>query len=116
MGKRRKHSVTRWIEDLVDDTKDLVDDMIDRVKDVEDDARGAVKDLVGDDDEEEAAASTGGADVRRISAELGVLAAALEELTAKVNALAELQATAMAATASAGAAGGGAGAAKPARV
>src|SRR5437588_11625576 len=36
MGSRRRgSSFTRFLEDIVDDTKDLVDDLIDRAKDVE---------------------------------------------------------------------------------
>ncbi len=80
---KRKNTFTRFIEDIVDDTKDFVDDIIDRAKDLETDVRDAVKDVV-DDDESDALVSTSGSGV----AELQV---ALAELTAKVNQLAELQ-------------------------
>ena len=75
---KRKNTLTRFIEDIVDDTKDFVDDILDRAKDLETDARDAVKDAV-DDDESDSASS------------LQSLEFALAELTAKVNQLAELQ-------------------------
>lgn len=81
---KRQNTVTRFIEDLVDDTKDFVDDLLDRAKDLETDLRDAVKDVVDDD---ESTASTPSSDV----ADLHV---ALAELTAKVNQLADLQLTA----------------------
>jgi hypothetical protein len=81
MGRRRKHTVTRWIEDMVDDTKDYV----------EEDARDAISDFVdSDDDDDHDHERSARSD--RIASELGVLSAALEELTAKVNVLADLQA------------------------
>ena len=44
MGSRRRGtSFTRFFEDIVDDTKDLVDDLIDRAKDVEDSRQGLVR-------------------------------------------------------------------------
>jgi polyhydroxyalkanoate synthesis regulator phasin len=79
---KRKNTFTRFIEDIVDDTKDFVDDILDRAKDLETDVRDAVKDVV--DDDESAPASTSGAGVAELEA-------ALAELTAKVNQLAELQ-------------------------
>ena len=78
---RRKNTFTRFFEDIIDDTKDLVDDLVDRAKDVEDDVRDAAKNVV-DDDEDEKSSSKG---------EYAQMQAALEELTAKVNQLAELQ-------------------------
>src|SRR5439155_8377949 len=48
-GKRRRNSITRLIEDVVDDTKDLVDDVVDRAKDVERDGRKAVRRAVKDE-------------------------------------------------------------------
>ena len=42
-AKRRRNSITRLIEDVVDDAKDLVDDVVDRAKDVEHDGRKAVR-------------------------------------------------------------------------
>ena len=77
---RRKNSLTRFLEDIIDDTKDLVDDLVDRAKDVEDDVRDAAKNVV--DDDEESSSSKG---------EYAQMQAALEELTTKVNQLAELQ-------------------------
>ena len=79
MSKRRKNTYTRFIEDIVDDTKDLVDDLLDRAKDLENDARDAVKDVVDDDDDDEKTKPSSG--------ELAKIYAALEELTAKVNVL-----------------------------
>ncbi len=78
---KRKNTLTRFIEDIVDDTKDFVDDILDRAKDLETDARDAVKDVV-DDDESDDKVST---------SSLASLESALAELTAKVNQLAELQ-------------------------
>ena len=77
---KRKNTLTRFIEDIVDDTKDFVDDILDRAKDLETDARDAIKD--GVDDDEKVSAS---------SSEIASLHASLAALTAKVNQLAELQ-------------------------
>ena len=77
---KRKNTLTRFLEDIVDDTKDFVDDVLDRAKDLETDARDAVTDVV--DDDEKVSAS---------SSDLAGLQAAMAELTAKVNQLAELQ-------------------------
>jgi polyhydroxyalkanoate synthesis regulator phasin len=82
-SKRRSNTFTRFLEDIVDDTKDFVDDVLDRAKDLENDARDAVKDVV-DDDENGSSSS---------SSEMRSIHAALEDLTAKVNQLAELQLT-----------------------
>ena len=78
---KRKNTFTRFIEDIVDDTKDFVDDIIDRAKDLETDVRDVVKDVVDDDESDEKVSNPGVAE----------LEAALAELTAKVNQLAELQ-------------------------
>ena len=78
---KRKNTFTRFIEDIVDDTKDFVDDIIDRAKDLETDTVDAIKDVVDDDESDEKVSSPGVAE----------LEAALAELTAKVNQLAELQ-------------------------
>jgi hypothetical protein len=81
MSKRR-NSLTRFIEDIVDDTKDFVDDILDRAKDLESDLMDAVSDVVDDDGATAAVPSgTGVADLQL----------ALAELTVKVNQLAELQ-------------------------
>ena len=84
-GKRRRNSITRLIEDVVDDAKDLVDDVVDRAKDVERDGRKAVRRTVRDN----------GDDRRDHSArEMDDLKSALDDLTAKVNRLVALQADA----------------------
>jgi polyhydroxyalkanoate synthesis regulator phasin len=77
---KRKNTFTRWIEDVVDDTKDFVDDILDRAGDVEKNVKDAVTDAVGDDEE-----TTGS------RSDLADLRLALTELTAKVNRLAEAQ-------------------------
>ena len=74
---KRKNTFTRFIEDIVDDTKDFVDDILDRAKDLETDAKDAVKDAI--DDESSSGSSPSD------------LESALADLTAKVNQLAELQ-------------------------
>ena len=79
---KRKNTFTRFIEDIVDDTKDFVDDIIDRAKDLETDVRDAVKDVVDDDETESVPAS---------SPDMADLQLALAELTRKVNQLTELQ-------------------------
>lgn len=79
---KRKSTLTGWIGDMVDDTKDLVDDLIDRAKDLETDVRDSVTDVVEDERRDRPSGSR---------AEVDELAAALADLTAKVNQLAELQ-------------------------
>jgi polyhydroxyalkanoate synthesis regulator phasin len=76
---KRKNTLTRFIEDIVDDTKDFVDDILDRAKDLETDVKDAVTDVVDDDEKVSASSDVAG------------LQSALAELTAKVNQLAELQ-------------------------
>ena len=82
---KRKNTFTRFIEDIVDDTKDFVDDILDRAKDLETDMKDAVKDAV--DDDEDTGSSSSGAGVSSLQS----LESALAELTAKVNQLAEMQ-------------------------
>ena len=82
-GKRRRNSITRLIEDVVDDAKDLVDDVVDRAKDVEKDGRKAVRRATNGD-------KTDRAD--RSAPEMDDLKSALDELTAKVNRLVAMQA------------------------
>src|SRR2546430_17583983 len=77
---KRKNTFTRFIEDIVDDTKDFVDAVLDRAKDLETDMKDAVKDVVDDDEHDSAGVSS-----------LASLESALAELTAKVNQLAEVQ-------------------------
>jgi len=79
---KRKNTFTRFIEDIVDDTKDFVDDIIDRAKDLETDVKDAIQDVVDDDETTPVPASGAG---------VADLQVALAELTAKVNQLAELQ-------------------------
>ena len=76
----RKNTLTRFLEDIIDNSKDLVDDLIDRAKDVEDNAKDAVVDVVDDDDNDGPS-----------PAELSKLQSALADLTAKVSELSALQ-------------------------
>jgi polyhydroxyalkanoate synthesis regulator phasin len=78
-SKRRGNTFTRFLEDIVDDTKDFVDDLIDRAKDVEDDARDSVVDLVDDDDE------------KGDASEAAALRKQLDELRAKIDQLTAMQ-------------------------
>lgn len=82
-GKRRRNSITRLIEDVVDDAKDLVDDVVDRAKDVERDGRRAARRAVKDN-------GSGDPTTR----EMDDLKSALDDLTAKVERLAAMQAEA----------------------
>ena len=77
---KRKNTFTRFIEDIVDDSKDFVDDILDRAKDLESDMKDAVTDVVDDDEKDSVSVSS-----------LASLESALAELTAKVNQLAEIQ-------------------------
>jgi polyhydroxyalkanoate synthesis regulator phasin len=81
-SKRRGNTFTRFLEDIVDDTKDFVDDLIDRAKDVEEDAREGVVDLVHDDDDD--------ADDRD-AGEAAALRKQLDELRAKIDQLTAMQ-------------------------
>ena len=45
---KRKNTFTRFISDIVDNTKDLTDDLLDRAKTVETNTKDAVKDVVDD--------------------------------------------------------------------
>jgi polyhydroxyalkanoate synthesis regulator phasin len=78
----RKNTLTRFLQDIIDDSKDLVDDLIDRAKDAEENLKDTVVDVVEDGDDDEEAPS---------GAELEALQAGLADLTAKVSALAALQ-------------------------
>ena len=73
---KRSNTLTRFLEDIVDDTKTFVDDLIDRAKDVEETAKDSVVDVVDDDDDK---------------AEAATLQKTLEELRAKVAELEALQ-------------------------
>ncbi|HYH50858.1 MAG TPA: hypothetical protein VEG38_15035 [Acidimicrobiia bacterium] len=78
-SKRRGNTLTRFLEDIVDDTKDFVDDLLDRAKDLEEDARDAVKDFNDDDDDDDRVST---ADVATLRASLASLQAKVDELTA----------------------------------
>jgi polyhydroxyalkanoate synthesis regulator phasin len=77
-SKRRSNTFTRFMEDIIDDTKDFVDDLIDRSKDIETDTRDAITDAVDDDDADE--------DDRQ---EMEALRATLMELKSKVDELSQ---------------------------
>ena len=82
MGSRRRgNTFTRFLEDIVDDTKDLVDDLIDRAKDVEEDARDAVTDFVDDDDDDD----------KSDAGEAAALRKQLDDLRAKIDQLTAMQ-------------------------
>jgi polyhydroxyalkanoate synthesis regulator phasin len=78
-SKRRSNTLTRFFEDIVDDTKDFVDDLLDRAKDIETDVKDAVTDVTDDDEGSSSAEDT--AALRR----------SLKDLQAKVDQLTELQ-------------------------
>ena len=81
MGSRRRgNTFTRFLEDIVDDTKDFVDDLIDRAKDVEEDTKDAVKDFVDDDEGDD-----------RDADEAAALRKQLDELRAKIDQLTAMQ-------------------------
>jgi len=80
-SKRRSNTFTRFLEDIVDDTKNLVDDLIDRAKDVEEDVRDSVTDLVDDDD----------ADDKHDADEAAALRKQLDELRTKIDQLTAMQ-------------------------
>ena len=81
--RRRGSSFTRFLEDIVDDTKDLVDDLIDRAKDVEEDTLDAVSDFVDDEDDDESD--------DRDAQEAAALRKQLAELKAKIDELTTMQ-------------------------
>jgi len=81
MGSRRRgNTFTRFLEDIVDDTKDFVDDLIDRAKDVEENTKDAVIDVAADDEREE-----------RDAGEAAALRKQLDELRAKIDQLTAMQ-------------------------
>ena len=81
--RKRPNSISNLLGDVLDDTKDLVDDLVDRAKDAEGDVRRAARRVVDsrgrslDDEPDE---------------EINDLKSAIDDLTAKVNRLADLQA------------------------
>jgi hypothetical protein len=78
-SKRRSNSLTRFFEDIVDDTKDLVDDLLDRAKDLETDVRDTATDVIDDDEKDSPEPET------------AALRQTLKDLQAKVDQLTELQ-------------------------
>lgn len=79
MGSRRSgNTMTRFLEDIIDDTKGLVDDLMDRAKDVEEDARDAVRDMDSDGDNDN-------------SGDVAALRASLTDLSAKIEQLSRMQ-------------------------
>lgn len=81
-SRRRSNTFTRFLEDIVDDTKGLVDDLIDRAKDVEEDVRDAASDFVDED--------VDGEDDRDAT-EAAALRKQLDELRAKIDQLTAMQ-------------------------
>jgi hypothetical protein len=79
-SRRRGSTFTRFLEDIVDDTKDFVDDLIDRAKDVEENTKDAVIDVADDDEREE-----------RDASEAAALRKQLDELRAKIDELTGMQ-------------------------
>jgi polyhydroxyalkanoate synthesis regulator phasin len=84
-SRRRSNTFTRFLEDIVDDTKDLVDDLIDRAKDVEENTKDAVIDVVDEDEREERDASEADA----LRQQLAELRAKIDQLTAMQKGAAE---------------------------
>jgi methyl-accepting chemotaxis protein len=78
--KRRKNSVTKFLQDIIDDSKELVDDLIERAEDVEGSVHDTVRDAVDDDHDESPSAD-----------ELAELKTALADLTSKVEKLASVK-------------------------
>lgn len=76
MARRRTTSITRYLGNMIDDTKDLVDDMLDRAYDVEKQVRPTRND---EDDDRDSGPS---------EREMAQLRASLAALTDKVDALA----------------------------
>ena len=86
---RRSNTLTRFVEDIVDDTKDFVDDIIDRAKGLEIDARDAVKDVLDDDTSSSVPSRSAGRSTR--TADVAELRAALTTLTAQVDEMLKLE-------------------------
>lgn len=75
----RSNTITKFLQDIVDDSKELVDDLIDRAQDAEDSVRDAVKDQVEEGDNETPSTQ-----------DVAGLQTALAELTAKVDKLSKV--------------------------
>lgn len=78
--RRRKNSVTKFLQDIIDDSTELVDDLIERAEDVEERVHDAVHDAVDDDHDDSPSAD-----------ELAELKTALADLTSKVEKLASVK-------------------------
>lgn len=76
---RRSNSLTKFLQDVVDNSKDLVDDLVDRGRDIESDVRSGVSKAVSNEDDD------------HDDADLARLQVSLAELSAKVDALAKSQ-------------------------
>ena len=74
--KRRKNSITKFLQDVIDDSKELVDDMLDRVSDVEEHAHDAVRDIVDEDEE-----TTSGDEVGQLKAAVAALSKKVDKLS-----------------------------------
>lgn len=85
--RKRSNSLTNLLGDVIDDAKDLADDIVDRAKDAESDARRAARRVVDARGRSLDSEAGGGKDD-----EVDSLKAAIDDLTAKVNRLATLQA------------------------
>ena len=79
-SRRGRNSVTKFLQDIIDDSTELVDDLIERAEDVESHAHDAIRDIADDDDEQTPS-----------SEELQDLKAALADLTSKVEKLADVK-------------------------
>jgi methyl-accepting chemotaxis protein len=79
--KRRKNSITKFLQDVIDDSKELVDDLIERAEDVESSVHDTVRDVVDDDDDDGSPSAD----------ELAELKTALADLTSKVEKLASVK-------------------------
>jgi hypothetical protein len=75
----RRNSITKFLQDVIDDSKDLLDDLIERAEEAEESVHDAVRDAVDDDD-----GPSGD--------ELAELRASLADLAGKVDKLASAKA------------------------
>jgi hypothetical protein len=90
MGSRRRgNTFTRFLEDIVDDTKDFVDDLIDRAKDVEENTKDAVVDVVDEDEGEDEGEERDALEAAALRKQLAELRAKIDELTAMQKGSAE---------------------------
>jgi len=85
--RKRPNSIGNLLGDVLDDTKDLVDDLVDRAKDAEGDLRRTARRVV-----DSRGRSLDDSDAGSGDDDFDSLRTALDDLTAKVNRLADLQA------------------------